>query len=99
MGTWFNVVKIKWFFRYYQFSQKGKPGRVQVVEAKLKDNLQTSESWRLDNRMGGGSLSLLAAYVTDTVSHILNEQDTRYWHLFFYYTFLDKHLKIYSEFV
>lgn len=57
--------------------RSGKPGRVQVVEAKLKDNLQTSESWRLDNRMGGGSLSLLAAYVTDTVSHILNEQATR----------------------
>ena len=56
--------------------RSGKPGRVQVIEAKLKDNLSTSESWRLDNRMGGGSLSLLAAYVTDTVSHILNEQES-----------------------
>ena len=46
--------------------RSGRPGRVQVVEAKLKDNLTTGESWRLDNRMGGGSLSLLAAYVTDT---------------------------------
>jgi len=57
--------------------RSGRPGRVQVVEAKLKDNLTTGESWRLDNRMGGGSLSLLAAYVTDTVSHILSEQATR----------------------
>ena len=35
------------------------------------------EQWKLDNRMGGGSLSLLAAYITDIISHILSEQATR----------------------
>jgi len=35
------------------------------------------EQWKFDARMGGGSLSLLAAYVTDIISHILQEQATR----------------------
>ena len=35
------------------------------------------EQWKFDARMGGGSLSLLAAYVTDIISHILGEQASR----------------------
>lgn len=35
------------------------------------------EQWKLDNRMGGGALSLLAAYITDILSHILGEQANR----------------------
>ena len=35
------------------------------------------EQWKFDARMGGGALSLLAANVTDIISHILGEQATR----------------------
>lgn len=57
--------------------RSGKAGRVLTIEAKLKDNMNECEQWKLDNRMGGGALSLLAAYITDILSHILGEQANR----------------------
>jgi hypothetical protein len=39
--------------------------------------MKGGEQWKFDARMGGGSLSLLAAYITDIISHILQENATR----------------------
>ena len=43
------------------------------------------EQWKFDARMGGGALSLLAANVTDIISHILGEQATRAHGMFIFF--------------